>query len=79
MAVVAVGLLVAQSSLSAPTEEKADANARSSETFATIESVTLRFVGSPVDADPELFFGCGDGSNGYYAERPKSPEPLIEW
>lgn len=77
MAVVAVGLLIAQSSLSAPTEEKAGANGRPTETFATIEPATLRFVASPVDTDAELFFGCGDGSNGYYA--PQSPKPLIEW
>ena len=81
-AVAAIGLLVAQSSFHVPTE----ANARvqiddsRSETFATIDPVSLRFVPSPViETNPEFFFGNGDGSAGYYAERPQRPERPIEW
>jgi hypothetical protein len=34
---------------------------------------TTSFVTSPtMDTDPKFFFGMGDGSNGYYAERPRS-------
>lgn len=69
--VVAIGLLVARSSFYAPTQANAGANADRSETFATIEPPTLRFVPSPViETNPEFFFGNGDGSAGYYAERP---------
>jgi len=32
----------------------------------------VSFVTSPViDSNPRFFFGTGDGSNGYYAERPQ--------
>ena len=69
--VVAIGLLVARSSFYAPTQANAGADASRSETFATIEPPTLRFVPSPViETNPEYFFGTGDGSAGYYAERP---------
>jgi len=31
---------------------------------------TVSFVASPtIDTNPQFFFGSGDGSNGYYAER----------
>jgi hypothetical protein len=34
------------------------------------EVETVSFVASPtVDTNPQFFFGSGDGSNGYYAER----------
>jgi hypothetical protein len=30
------------------------------------------FVASPtIETNPKFFFGAGDGSNGYYAERPR--------
>lgn len=68
---IAIGLLVAQSSFYAPTKANAGADAGRSETFATIEPATLRFVPSPViDTNAEFFFGNGDWSAGYYAERP---------
>jgi hypothetical protein len=36
------------------------------------ETVEVSFVTSPtMDTDPKFFFGTGDGSNGYYAERPR--------
>ena len=32
---------------------------------------TVSIVASPtIDANPQLFVGCGDGSNGYYADPP---------
>jgi hypothetical protein len=32
---------------------------------------TASIVASPtIDANPQLFVGCGDGSNGYYADPP---------
>jgi hypothetical protein len=35
-------------------------------------SLGVSFVTSPtMDTDPKFFFGTGDGSNGYYAERPR--------
>ena len=41
-----------------------------------IEEVS--FVVSPtVETNPKFFFGSGDGSNGYYAERPQPrPDPV---
>ena len=37
------------------------------------QTVDVSFVTSPtMDTDPKFFFGTGDGSNGYYAERPRS-------
>jgi hypothetical protein len=39
----------------------------------TLEIEKISFVTSPtIDTDPKFFFGTGDGSNGYYAERPRS-------
>jgi hypothetical protein len=36
------------------------------------QAVEASFVTSPtIDTDPKFFFGTGDGSNGYYAERPR--------
>jgi hypothetical protein len=41
-----------------------------------IEAVS--FVTSPVmETNPQFFFGCGDGSNGYYAERPEPTLALV--
>jgi hypothetical protein len=35
----------------------------------------ISIVASPtIDANPQFLFGCGDGSNGYCAER---PEPTL--
>jgi hypothetical protein len=39
-----------------------------------------KIVPSPViETNPKFFFGSGDGSNGYYAERPNHPERPMEW
>jgi hypothetical protein len=77
--VVVIALLVAQSSFYTPTELKDGANASLSLPVLAPEPVTLKFVPSPViETNPKFFFGSGDGSNGYYAERPTHPERPIE-
>jgi hypothetical protein len=71
-AVLAMGLLITGSILYS-TE---DASAVTTPTFSTFSRAvevpaTLEIVPSPViDTNSEFFFGSGDGSNGYYAERP---------
>lgn len=34
---------------------------------------TMPFVASPTIDNQQLFYGTGDGSNGYYGEGPKQP------
>jgi hypothetical protein len=64
---VSAGLVVSTTS---------DARTASTPTFGTFERVveapeTLAIVPSPViDTSCQFFFGTGDGSSGYYAERP---------
>ena len=77
---VAIGLLVTQSSFYAPTQASAGADASRSETFATIDAPSSSFVPSPaIETNAQFFFGNGDGSAGYYAERPRGTERPIEW
>ena len=77
---VVIALLIAQSFFHTPKEPEAGADAGVSQPIATPEPVTLRFVPSPViETNPKFFFGSGDGSNGYYSERPNQPERPIEW
>jgi hypothetical protein len=41
---------------------------------------TISIVASPtIDTDPQFFFGCGDGSNGYYAEQPELTLALVSY
>jgi len=76
---VAIGLLAAQSFFYAQTAPKADADANLSQPNAAPELVDVRFVPSDViETNPKFFFGSGDGSNGYYSERPNHPERPIE-
>jgi hypothetical protein len=69
---LAIGLLTAGSVLSTTN----DARAVTTTTFSTFSTVaegpkTLDIVPSPViDTNCQFFFGSGDGSSGYYAERP---------
>ena len=73
--VVMIGLLIAQSFFYTPASPKAGANTSQSQPVAAAEPVTLEIVPSPViETNPKFFFGSGDGSNGYYAERPNYPE-----
>jgi hypothetical protein len=79
-ATAVVILLIAQPFFYTPTEPKAGANASLSQPVLAPEPVTLKFVPSPViETNPKFFFGSGDGSNGYYAERPNHPERPMEW
>jgi hypothetical protein len=32
-----------------------------------------------IDTNPQFLFGCGDGSNGYYAERPEPTLVLVSY
>jgi len=42
-----------------------------SQPVATLKPATFRIAPSPViEANARFFFGTGDGSSGYYAERP---------
>jgi hypothetical protein len=46
------------------------ADASVPERLAKTEEIS--FVASPtIEENPKFFFGAGDGSNGYYSERPK--------
>ena len=72
---VAMGLLTAGSVLSSTNDARA--RAYTTPTFSTFTPVvssgpqTFDIVPSPViDPNPIFFFGAGDGSAGYYAERP---------
>jgi hypothetical protein len=50
---------------------RVDVNQANRKQAAEIERTA--FVSSPtIDTNPKFFFGTGDGSNGYYAERPGS-------
>ena len=41
---------------------------------------TVSIVASPtIDTNPQFFFGCGDGSNGYYAEQPEFTLALVRY
>jgi hypothetical protein len=70
-AAVAIGLLTDETFLYAAAEPETAAPVALSEKVATPEPAYLEFVASPViETNPQFFFGSGDGSNGYYAERP---------
>ena len=41
---------------------------------------TVSIVASPtIDTNSKFFVGCGDGSNGYYAERPEPVLALVRY
>jgi hypothetical protein len=61
---------------------KAPDTAHVSQPVAAHEPATeaVSFVTSPaIDTNSEFFFGSGDGSNGYYAERPESTPMLVRY
>ena len=75
-AAVTIALLFAKPFYSATTAT-ALSSADVSKTVAEQEPATetVSIVASPtIDTNPQFFFGCGDGSNGYYAEQ---PEPTL--
>jgi len=79
-AIVMIALLSAKPFYSAMTNPKAASSADVSRPVANQKPVTeeVSFVTSPtVETNPKFFFGSGDGSNGYYAERPEPTAALV--
>jgi hypothetical protein len=77
-AAVMVALVFAKPFHSAMADSKAPVTADVSQPVAHQEPATetVSIVASPtIGANSQFFFGSGDGSNGYYAER---PEPTLE-
>jgi hypothetical protein len=73
-AIVMIALLFAKPFYSAMTNATAPGSTNESRPAANQEPATeeVSFVTSPtVETNPRFFFGNGDGSNGYYAERPE--------
>jgi hypothetical protein len=81
-AAVVVALLFAKPFYSATTAKAPSSSADVSQPVADREPATeaVSIVASPtVDANPQFFFGCGDGSNGYYAEQPELTLALVSY
>jgi hypothetical protein len=81
-AAVMIALLFAKPFYSATTDPKAATGVDVSPTVADQEPATekVSFVTSPtVDTNSVFFFGCGDGSNGYYAERPEPTLAMVRY
>jgi hypothetical protein len=70
--VVSVVALTNVSEHSAPTKARADIQRpMSPKREAEVGPATFEIVPSPViEPNPKFFFGAGDGSSGYYDERP---------
>ena len=79
-AIVIVTLLFAKPFHSAMTNATAPSSANENRPVANQEPATeeVSFVVSPtMETNPKFFFGSGDGSNGYHAERPElTPDPV---
>ncbi len=78
---VMIALLFAKPFYSATTAE-APSSADVSQPVADQEPATetVSIVASPtIDTNSQFFFGCGDGSNGYYAERPEPTLALVRY
>ena len=68
---VVIGQLTAQSFFHTATDAKPGASASLSQPVAASGPVTFEIVPSPViETNGQFFFGTGDGSVGYYSERP---------
>jgi hypothetical protein len=81
-AVVMIALLFAKPFYSAATNPKAASSADVSRPVANQEAATekVSFVTSPtMETNPQFLFGSGDGSNGYYAERPEPTLALVRY
>jgi hypothetical protein len=81
-AAVIVALVLAKPFYSAMADSKASANADVSQRVAAHEPATeaVSFVTSPtMDTSSEFFYGAGDGSAGYYAERPEPTRELVRY
>ena len=80
-AIVMIALLFAKPFYSATTAE-APSSADVSQPVADQEPATetVSIVASPtIDTNSQFFFGCGDGSNGYYAERLEPTLALVRY
>ena len=79
-AIVMVALLFTKPFYFAMTNATTPSGANETRPVANQEpaSEAVSFVVSPtMEANPKFFFGSGDGSNGYYAERPEpTPDPV---
>jgi len=81
-AAVMVALVFAKPFYYAMADSKAPVTAHVSQPVADQERATetASFVTSPtIDTNSEFFFGSGDGSNGYFAERPEPPLALVRY
>lgn len=68
----ATGVLTAKSFSLTAEHPRAAINAVVDQPAAVSAPATSEIVPSPViEANPQFFFGSGDGSNGYYADRPR--------
>ena len=68
---VVIGLLIGQSSFHTATDTRPSTNVSLNQLGATPEPVTFEIAPSPVvETNGQFFFGTGDGSAGYYSERP---------
>ena len=78
-AAVTVGMLTDEAFLFAAAEPEAAVHVVLSEPVATPAPAYREIVPSPViDTNAQFFFGTGDGSNGYYAERPNQAKKTDE-
>jgi hypothetical protein len=76
-----IALLFAKPFYSATTAT-APSSADVSQSVADREPATelVSIAASPtIDSSPQFLFGCGDGSNGYYAERPEPTLALVSY
>jgi hypothetical protein len=68
----ATGLLTAKSFSLTAEHPRATINAVVNQPAAASAPATSEIVPSPViESNPQFFFGTGDGSNGYWADRPR--------
>jgi hypothetical protein len=77
-----VALVFANPFYSAIADSKAPVSAHVSQPIANQEPATeaVSFVTSPtIDTNSEFFYGAGDGSSGYYAERPEPTPALVRY
>jgi hypothetical protein len=77
-----IALLFAKPFYSALTNPNAASSADVSRPVANQEPATekVSFATSPtMETNPQFFFGSGDGSNGFYAERPKPTLALVRY
>jgi len=81
-AIVMTALLFGKPFYSAMANPKAASTADVSQPVANHEPAIgeVAFVTSPtMETNPQFLFGCGDGSNGYYAERPEPTLALVRY